>query len=70
MDCDGFCVKYKKSRKYDTDNSRYCKMCNVFLEWKNLRCPCCESFLKSKPRNSTRRKAHEIKYPDRAIKRH
>ncbi len=56
--CNGSCLTYKKSRKYDTDNSKNCKNCNVFIEWEGSRCPCCTGPVKTTPRNSKRRKIY------------
>ncbi len=39
------------------------------MEYENNTCPCCKSHLKIKPRNSKRRREHENKYPERAVKR-
>jgi len=69
MSCEGKCKRYEKSRKYDTENSRYCKICEIFMEYKNNTCPCCNTRLKIKPRNARRKREHEEKYPERAIKR-
>lgn len=56
--CNRFCLKYKKSRDYSSENSKQCKNCDIFMEWEGARCPCCEGILKTTPRNSKRRKIY------------
>ncbi len=54
MDCGRQCIKFKKNRNYDSNDSRFCKTCDIFIKWDGYLCPCCHSKLKTKPRNSKR----------------
>ena len=69
MSCIGRCKQYKKPRRYDTEGSRYCTTCDMFLEWDSGKCPCCGKMLKIKPSSSKSKRVFEKKYPDRATKR-
>lgn len=70
MSCINKCIQYKKSeRKYNTDNSRYCGTCEIFIEFDSFICPCCKCKLKTKPRHSKRLKDYLEKYPEKAPKR-
>jgi len=45
----GICTKYKAiasahSFRYLSGQKR-CRVCEIFLDWKGLRCPCCRSKL-------------------------
>ena len=56
MTCRGICVRYKAGRpsfrqsRYATGQKR-CQMCELFIEWDGLVCPCCSYRLRLKPRN-------------------
>lgn len=54
--CHGVCEFYKTrkiptSKKYENGQKR-CSLCEVFLATLNLRCPCCNSMLRSKSRKN------------------
>ena len=55
MVCKGICVRHKAHKpvdagRYSTGQKR-CQMCEIFLKWDGLWCPCCSYRLRSKPRN-------------------
>ncbi|HII36810.1 MAG TPA: hypothetical protein HA319_07465 [Nitrosopumilaceae archaeon] len=55
MICREICVKYKAYRtlrgsRYTTGQKR-CNLCNIFLKWDGLFCPCCNYKLRQRPRN-------------------
>lgn len=56
MSCRGICIRYKvrkppfRQGRYVTGQKR-CQICETFLEWNGLRCPCCSYRLRLKPRN-------------------
>ncbi len=50
------CIKYK-ARKPPLGTGRYavgqkrCQMCEIFIHWDGLKCPCCSSSLRRIPRS-------------------
>ena len=57
MKCLGICSEYKVKTLRPKGNGRYetgqkrCSFCDIFIEWDGDRCPCCNCFLRKKPRN-------------------
>jgi len=56
MTCKGICIRHKASRpvignRYSTGQKR-CQVCEIFLKWDGLWCPCCGYRLRTRPRNS------------------
>ena len=57
MACKGICTRYKAQKpswewgRY-ASGQRRCQICELFIEWDGLWCPCCGYRLRSKPRNS------------------
>jgi hypothetical protein len=55
MACKGVCIRYKASKP--TSGGRYangqrrCQVCEMYMEWEGLWCPCCGYRLRTKPRN-------------------
>ena len=56
MTCRGICVRHKV-RKPSFRQGRYangqkrCQICEIFIQWDGLICPCCSYRLRAKPRN-------------------
>jgi hypothetical protein len=56
MTCKGICVRYKVGKpsfgqgRYTTGQKR-CQMCEIFIQWDGLVCPCCGYRLRLRPRN-------------------
>ncbi len=55
MVCKGICVRHKAIKpvatgRYSTGQKR-CQMCEIFLKWDGLWCPCCGYRLRTRPRN-------------------
>ncbi len=55
MTCKGICIRHKASKpvgsgRYSTGQKR-CQVCEIFLKWDGLWCPCCGYRLRTKPRN-------------------
>ncbi len=56
MTCKGICLKHKAqkdgsgSRRYVNGQKR-CQICEIFIRWEGLWCPCCGYRLRTKPRN-------------------
>jgi hypothetical protein len=66
MVCKGICIRHKALKpvgdgRYATGQKR-CQVCEVFLNWNGLWCPCCGYRLRTKPRNiKYKAKLHEDK---------
>jgi len=62
MVCKGTCVKYKISKPSKNDDGRYaqgqkrCTTCGLFVAWDGSHCPCCNTLLRLKPRNTPDRR--------------
>ncbi len=55
MTCKGICIRYKAQKpvgsgRYATGQRR-CQICEIFIKWDGLWCPCCGYRLRTKPRN-------------------
>ncbi|MRN41691.1 MAG: hypothetical protein FIO02_11715 [Nitrosopumilales archaeon] len=55
MTCKGICIRHKAHKpvgagRYSTGQKR-CQICEIFLKWDGLWCPCCGYRLRTKPRN-------------------
>jgi hypothetical protein len=55
MVCKGICVRHKAVKpvatgRYSTGQKR-CQVCEIFLKWDGLWCPCCGYRLRTRPRN-------------------
>ncbi|MGB7638218.1 MAG: hypothetical protein WBL88_11680 [Nitrososphaeraceae archaeon] len=55
MTCKGICIRHKAAKP--SSSSRYgsgqrrCQICEIFMRWNRLWCPCCGYMLRTKPRN-------------------
>jgi hypothetical protein len=55
MTCKGICVRHKAQKpvgsgRYAMGQKR-CQICELFIKWDGLWCPCCGYRLRTKPRN-------------------
>ncbi|MDQ3902888.1 MAG: hypothetical protein M3247_04425, partial [Thermoproteota archaeon] len=55
MTCKGICTRHKAIKprgagRYATGQKR-CQICNIFIKWEGLYCPCCGYRVRSKPRH-------------------
>lgn len=55
MSCRNNCIEHKAIRpsnqsRYGTGQKR-CQICDIFIHWNGLFCPCCGMRLRMKPRN-------------------
>ena len=55
MTCKGICSRHKAQKpvgmgRYANGQKR-CQICEIFLKWEGLWCPCCGYRLRTKPRN-------------------
>jgi len=53
MSCKEICVKYKTRKGYSKGQKR-CQICEIFIKWDGVYCPCCSHRLRSHPRNKTK----------------
>jgi len=55
MTCKGICTRYKAQKPVGTgrysSGQRRCQICEIFINWEGLWCPCCGYRLRTKPRN-------------------
>ena len=55
MTCKGICPRYKAQKPVGTgryaSGQRRCQICEIFIKWEGLWCPCCGYRLRTKPRN-------------------
>ncbi|NAL78514.1 hypothetical protein DYY65_09755 [Nitrososphaera sp. AFS] len=77
MSCKGICVRHKATKpngnsRTNGNNSRYgtgqkrCQVCEIFVKWDSLWCPCCGYRLRTKPRSlklKTKLRAISLKAP-------
>ena len=55
MTCKDICIRHKAQKpvgsgRYAIGQKR-CQICEIFLKWDGLWCPCCGYRLRTKPRN-------------------
>ena len=56
MTCKGICIRHKAPRPVNNGNrysngQKRCQVCEIFIKWDGLWCPCCSYRLRMKPRN-------------------
>ncbi len=55
MTCKGICTRFKAQKPVGTgryaSGQRRCQICEIFIKWEGLWCPCCGYRLRTKPRN-------------------
>jgi hypothetical protein len=55
MTCKGICTRYKAQKPVGTgryaSGQKRCQICEIFIKWEGLWCPCCGYRLRTKPRN-------------------
>ena len=59
MTCNEICINYKVEKPYPTGRyeagQKRCSLCVIWIKWDGASCPCCNSTLRTKPRNSNDR---------------
>ncbi len=53
MTCKGICIRHKVKKTfgggwYDSGAKR-CNICEIFIKWDGIRCPCCNGILRIQP---------------------
>lgn len=66
MACKDLCHNYylKKvsaNRGLYANGVKRCQVCETYLVWEGLWCPCCNNRLRSKPKKSSLKQIHEAK---------
>jgi hypothetical protein len=51
MTCKGICVRYKAVSNHYINGNKRCQICELFLRWDELYCPCCGCRLRVGSRN-------------------
>jgi hypothetical protein len=55
MVCKGICIRHRAQKPPGTGRyvigQKRCQICEVFIDWNGLWCPCCGYRLRTKPRN-------------------
>jgi hypothetical protein len=55
MTCKGICIRHKAQKPVGTGRysmgQKRCQICELFINWDGLWCPCCGYRLRTKPRN-------------------
>jgi hypothetical protein len=73
MACKGICIRHRAPKPFGS--GRYfsghirCQVCNIFIIWKELWCPCCEYRLRTKPRNSVSKERFTIRTKKKQIRK-
>ena len=65
MACKGICTKYRATKptiggRYDAGQKR-CQICEIFIQWDGLWCPCCGYRLRTRPRNARYKAKYMVK---------
>ena len=66
MTCKGVCIRHKALGRYINGNKR-CQICNLFIKWDGIFCPCCGSRLRMGPRNMKFKAKLRIKQKQKEI---
>jgi hypothetical protein len=60
MACKDVCIRYRAPRPIDSgryfSGQKRCQVCNIFIIWDEIWCPCCGFRLRTKPHNSSGKK--------------
>ncbi len=55
MTCKGICIRHRAQKPVGSgryvSGQRRCQICEIFIKWEGLWCPCCGYRLRTKPRN-------------------
>jgi hypothetical protein len=68
MTCKGICVRHKASCRYAIGNKR-CQVCEIFIKWDGLWCPCCRYRLRIGPRSMKFKAKLRVKQKEQQIQK-
>ena len=58
MSCKNICEKYRAAKgrrgSYYAQGYKRCSICEIFIDWDGIRCPCCDLPLRTIPRDRIR----------------
>jgi rRNA maturation endonuclease Nob1 len=64
MVCKGVCPKYKTTFRLNgnryVNGQKRCNVCDVFVKWDGLFCPCCGKQLRTRPKISRYRRNYTV----------
>ena len=59
MVCKGICYKHKAKKPFMksryAEGQKRCSICEIFVKWEGVDCPCCGMNLRTSPRNTQNR---------------
>jgi hypothetical protein len=59
MTCRGICHRHRAQERSGgryANGQKRCQVCQIYMKWDGLRCPCCRSRLRTKSHNSAFKK--------------
>jgi len=65
MSCKDVCKKFRALKPIGTigryaSGQKRCQICDLFVNWEGIHCPCCGKKLRATPRNSIYKKKNKI----------
>jgi hypothetical protein len=51
MSCKGICIRHKAVSNHYANGQKRCRICQLFIKWDGLWCPCCRCRLRTRPRS-------------------
>jgi hypothetical protein len=63
MSCKGICIQHRAQVRLGgryANGQKRCQVCQIYIKWDGLRCPCCGCKVRSRPRNSKSKKDLEV----------
>jgi hypothetical protein len=71
MTCKGICVGYRAQKpgragRYANGQKR-CQVCEIFIKWDGLWCPCCRFRLRTRPRNTKYKERINVQESESAL---
>ena len=51
MSCKGICIRHKAASNNYANGQKRCQICEMFIKWDGLSCPCCGCRLRNGPRS-------------------
>jgi hypothetical protein len=61
MTCKGICIRHKAALNLYANGQKRCQICQLFIKWNGLSCPCCGCRLRTRPRKLKTRLQQEEK---------
>jgi hypothetical protein len=50
MPCNGICIRHKAASNNYANGQKRCQICELFIRWDGIFCPCCGCRLRNGPR--------------------